>query len=134
MNDMVRLGDWVTLPDKNIDGIVQEITLITVKIKNFDQSISTVPPTLLLTNTFKNWRELNENGEKLVSRSIFIDKTTVKFCSPELIQKIKSEIPLMADYQQPANRTAPTNIQLFRTYMENISIACRKLINRLILK
>ncbi len=118
MNDMVRPGDWITLSDKNIDGIVQEITLITVKVKNFDQSISTIPPTLLLTNTFKNWRELNESGEHLVSKSIVIDKSTVKFCSPELIQKIKDRIPLMADYQIPSATIAPTNIQLFRTYME----------------
>ena len=61
-NDMVRLGDWVTIPSSNANGIVQEITLNTVKIQNFDNTISTIPPYSLVNNSFQNWRGMVESG------------------------------------------------------------------------
>ena len=63
-NDMVRLGDWITLPSGNANGVVQEITLNTVKIQNFDNTISTVPPYSLVSNPFQNWRGMVESGGK----------------------------------------------------------------------
>ncbi|MCD7935383.1 MAG: mechanosensitive ion channel family protein [Tannerellaceae bacterium] len=117
MNDMVRTGDWITLNDNQTDGIVQEITLITVKIKNFDNSISTVPPTLLVTNTFKNWREMLESNGRLAKKSIFVDKASVKFLTPELLTPLQTKYPDIATLATHAG-DQPTNTDLFRSYME----------------
>ncbi len=116
LNDMVRPGDWVTLPDNKTDGIVQEITLITVKIQNFDKSVSTVPPTVLVTNTFKNWREMLESSGRLVQKLIWVDKASVKFVTPELVEKIQTIPSAYADDTNNPDKPA-TNTQLFREYM-----------------
>lgn len=82
-NDMVRLGDWVTIPSSNANGIVQEITLNTVKIQNFDNTISTIPPYSLVNNSFQNWRGMVESGGRRVMKNITLDLTTLKFCTPK---------------------------------------------------
>lgn len=76
-NDMVRLGDWITLPSGNANGVVQEITLNTVKIQNFDNTISTVPPYSLVSNPFQNWRGMVESGGRRVMKNITLDLTTL---------------------------------------------------------
>ena len=98
-NDMVRLGDWITLPSGNANGVVQEITLNTVKIQNFDNTISTVPPYSLVSNPFQNWRGMVESGGRRVMKNITLDLTTLKFCTPEMLDNFRKEIPLLADYQ-----------------------------------
>ena len=107
-NDMVRLGDWVTIPSSNANGIVQEITLNTVKIQNFDNTISTIPPYSLVNNSFQNWRGM---------KNITLDLTTLKFCTPEMLDTFRKEIPLLADYQ-PEEGVIPTNSQVYRVYIE----------------
>lgn len=116
-NDMVRPGDWITLPSSNANGVVQEITLNTVKIRNFDNTISTVPPYTLVNNSFQNWRGMTESGGRRVMKSIFLDLTTIKFCTPEMLDLFRKEIPLLSDYQ-PEKGVIPTNSQLFRIYAE----------------
>ncbi len=116
-NDMVRLGDWVTIPSSNANGIVQEITLNTVKIKNFDNTISTVPPYSLINNSFQNWRGMVESGGRRVMKNITLDLTTLKFCTPEMLDNFRKEIPLLADYQ-PEEGVIPTNSQVYRVYIE----------------
>ena len=116
-NDMVRLGDWVTIPSSNANGIVQEITLNTVKIKNFDNTISTVPPYSLINNSFQNWRGMVESGGRRVMKNITLDLTTLKFCTPEMLDTFRKEIPLLADYQ-PEEGVIPTNSQVYRVYIE----------------
>ena len=116
-NDMLRIGDWIQLSDDSANGIVQEITLNTVKIQNWDNTISTVPPYTLATTTFKNWRGMQESGGRRVDKTIKLDVNTLKFCSNEMIAHIRKEIPLMNDIG-PMDNTMPTNIQLYRIYIE----------------
>lgn len=116
-NDMVRLGDWVTIPSSNTNGIVQEITLNTVKIQNFDNTISTIPPYSLVNNSFQNWRGMVESGGRRVMKNITLDLTTLKFCTPEMLDTFRKEIPLLADYQ-PEEGVIPTNSQVYRVYIE----------------
>ena len=116
-NDMLRPGDWITVPGSNANGIVQEITLNTVKIQNFDNTISTIPPYTLVNNSFQNWRGMVESGGRRVMKSIFLDLNTIKFCTPEMLDNMRKEIPLLADYK-PDEGVTPTNSQMFRVYVE----------------
>lgn len=116
-NDMLRIGDWVQLSDGSANGIVQEITLNTVKIQNWDNTISTVPPYTLVNTTFKNWRGMQESGGRRVDKCIRLDMDTLKFCTNEMIMQIRKNIPLMNDIGLIDN-TMPTNAQLYRLYIE----------------
>lgn len=116
-NDMVRLGDWITLPSSNANGIVQEITLNTVKIQNFDNTISTVPPYTLVSNSFQNWRGMAESGGRRVMKNIILDLNTINFCTPETLDGFRKDIPLLADYK-PEEGVIPTNSQVYRVYIE----------------
>ena len=116
-NDILRIGDWIQLPNGVANGTVEEITLNTVKIRNWDETISTVPPYTLVNNSFQNWRGMQESGGRRVNKNIYLDMTTLKFCTPEDLDAIRKNIPLMADYQ-PAEGEVPTNSQLYRIYIE----------------
>ena len=116
-NDMLRPGDWITVPGSNANGIVQEITLNTVKIQNFDNTISTIPPYTLVSASFQNWRVMVESGGRRVMKSIFLDLNTIKFCTPDMLNTFRKEIPLLADYK-PDEGVTPTNSQMFRVYVE----------------
>ena len=116
-NDMLRPGDWITVPGSNANGIVQEITLNTVKIQNFDNTISTIPPYTLVSASFQNWRDMVESGGRRVMKSIFLDLNTIKFCTPDMLNTFRKEIPLLADYK-PDEGVTPTNSQMFRVYVE----------------
>ena len=115
--DMLRPGDWITVPGSNANGIVQEITLNTVKIQNFDNTISTIPPYTLVSASFQNWRGMVESGGRRVMKSIFLDLNTIKFCTPDMLNTFRKEIPLLADYK-PDEGVTPTNSQMFRVYVE----------------
>ena len=116
-NDMLRPGDWITVPGSNANGIVQEITLNTVEIQNFDNTISTIPPYTLVSASFQNWRGMVESGGRRVMKSIFLDLNTIKFCTPDMLNTFRKEIPLLADYK-PDEGVTPTNSQMFRVYVE----------------
>ena len=116
-NDMIRIGDWIQLPDGSANGIVQEITLNTVKIQNWDNTISTVPPYTLVNTTFKNWRGMQESGGRRVDKTIKIDMSTLKFCTPEMIARINQQIPLMEKIES-TDIDKMTNVQLYRQYIE----------------
>ena len=116
-NDMLRPGDWITVPGSNANGIVQEITLNTVKIQNFDNTISTIPPYTLVSASFQNWRGMVESGGRRVMKSIFLDLNTIKFYTPDMLNTFRKEIPLLADYK-PDEGVTPTNSQMFRVYVE----------------
>ena len=116
-NDMLRIGDWIQLPNGVANGTVEEITLNTVKIRNWDETISTVPPYTLVNNSFQNWRGMQESGGRGGDKKIYLDMTTLKFCTPEDLDAIRKNVPLMADYQ-PAEGEVPTNSQLYRIYIE----------------
>lgn len=114
-NDMLRIGDWVTLPNGSADGVVQEITLNTVKIQNWDNTITTIPPYTMVNSTFQNWRGMQESGGRRVDKRIWLDLDTVRFCPADEVERLKQDFPLLADY---APESQPTNSQLYRTYIE----------------
>ena len=114
-NDMLRIGDWVQLSDGSANGIVLEITLNTVKIQNWDNTISTIPPYTLVNTTFKNWRGMQESGGRRVDKSIKLDMNTLQFCTDEMLARIRQEIPLMKEVDY---KDGMTNAQLYRIYIE----------------
>ena len=116
-NDMVRLGDWIQLPDGSANGIVQEITLNTVKIQNWDNTISTIPPYTLVNTTFKNWRGMQDSSGRQVDKTIKLDMHTLRSCTDEEINRIRQRIPLMSDWDF-SSKEMPTNVQLYRVYIE----------------
>ena len=115
-NDMIRIGDWIQLSDGSANGIVLEITLNTVKIQNWDNTISTVPPYTLVNTTFKNWRGMQESGGRQVDKTIKLDMSTLKFCTPEMIIRIRQQIPLMEKIEL-TDMDKLTNVQLYREYI-----------------
>ncbi len=88
-NDMVRIGDWVALPKFGADGNVTEITLTTVKVQNWDKTITTVPTYSLISDSFKNWRGMSESGGRRICRSLNIDVNTIRFCTPEMLERFR---------------------------------------------
>lgn len=135
-NQMVKIGDWITMPSKSADGTVMEITLNTVKVQNFDKTIVTIPTYALISESFQNWKGMEESGGRRIARSIFIDLKSVKFCDHEMLEKFK-RIKLIQDYisdkqididkhnaelgiddNDKVSRRNLTNIGVFRKYIE----------------
>lgn len=116
-NNMIRLGDWIEMPDGSADGIVEEITLNTVKVRNWDNTISTIPPYTLISSPFKNWRGMMESSGRRVNKRIMLDVTTIKMCSEDMVSAICSRIPMMKDYAPEPGADLPTNSQLYRIYI-----------------
>lgn len=86
-NDMLRPGDWITMPKYGADGVVFEVNLTTVKVRNWDNTTVTVPPYTLVSDSFQNWRGMFESDGRRIKRSINIDMTSVRFCTPEEMKK-----------------------------------------------
>ena len=135
-NDMVRIGDWISMPRFNADGDVFEISLTTVKIRNFDKTISYVPPYSLISESFQNWRGMQETGGRRIKRSIHIKQSSIRFIENDeelnkfkriqsvanYIDKRSAEIDkynkeIGADKSIPVNGRNLTNMGLFRTYV-----------------
>jgi Small-conductance mechanosensitive channel len=89
INDMVRIGDWIVVSGNGADGVVQEINLTTVKVQNFDNTITTIPTYSLVSNSFTNWRGMADSGGRRIMRSVNIDVDTIRFCTPEMLEKYK---------------------------------------------
>ena len=87
-NNMLKLGDWITMPGRNIDGTVTEMTLYTVKVENFDKTILTVPTYALISESFQNWKGMQEAGVRRIKREIRIDVRSITFLTPELLDRI----------------------------------------------
>lgn len=122
-NNMVRLGDWIQMPDGSANGNVEEITLNTVKVRNWDNTLTMIPPYTLVTTPFKNWRGMQESGGRRADKCIYIDMNTLEICSMDMMDDIRKAVPLMDSYfrslpedSKPCSEM--TNIQLFRTYIE----------------
>lgn len=96
-NDMVRLGDWITMPKYGADGNVTEINLTTVKIENFDKTITTVPTYALISDSFQNWRGMMDSGGRRIKRSILLKANSIRFLEPDEIDALR-EIRLLRPY------------------------------------
>lgn len=116
-NDMLRPGDWITMPKYGANGDVLEVSLTTVKVRNFDKTITTIPPYALVSDSFQNWRGMRETGGRRIKRSIFIDMTTVHFCSEK--EKIMFASRGWIDEAQAKPETQVVNLYVFRNYLQN---------------
>ncbi|MFT5846274.1 mechanosensitive ion channel family protein [Psychroserpens sp.] len=89
INDMVRIGDWITFEKYGADGDVTEINLATVKVQNFDKTITTIPTYALISDSFKNWRGMSQSGGRRIKRSIILKATSIKYLTNDNIEKLK---------------------------------------------
>ena len=96
-NNMLSVGDWITVPKHGADGTVIEVSLNTVKVQNFDKTITTLPPYVLVKDSFQNWKGMVDSNGRRVKRHINIDMSSVKFCSQEMIERFK-KIDLLKEY------------------------------------
>jgi len=135
-NRMLKEGDWIEMPKYGANGDVIDITLTTVKVRNFDRTITNIPTYALITDSFKNWRGMQESGGRRIKRAINIDIGSIRFCTPEMTARY-SKIRYIAEYMQmknqeigqynkglgedvndPANSRRLTNIGTFRAYIK----------------
>jgi miniconductance mechanosensitive channel len=134
---MVREGDWIEMPKYGADGDVIEVTVNTVKVRNWDKTISTIPTYALIADSFKNWRGMSESGGRRIKRSICIDMNTVQFADEEMLKKFQA-MDLLKDYVQQkqkdidsanseqgidlsatvVNGRRQTNLGIFRAYLQ----------------
>ena len=113
-NDMLRPGDWITMPKYGADGDVIEVSLTTVKVRNWDKTITTVPPYALVNDSFQNWRGMFDMGGRRVKRSINIDMNTVRFCTEEELKHFKQQ-PWMEGFEETGKEEV--NLYIFRHYV-----------------
>ena len=136
-NDMLRVGDWIEMPQVNADGDVIDIALHTVKVQNWDKTITTIPTKRFITDPFKNWRGMQESGGRRIKRALYLDLTSVHFLSDEEIARLRRFMLLdeyldrkdqelqdwntkLAEYgKDPVNTRRITNIGSFRAYVEH---------------
>lgn len=135
-NNMVKLGDWVTVPKHNADGTVVDITLNTVKVQNWDKTIATIPTYSLVSESFNNWKGMEESGGRRIKRSVLIDVNTIKFCDVDMLSRFE-KFDLIRDYviekekelrEYNKQKNLPdddyisgrhqTNVGIFRRYLE----------------
>ena len=114
-NDMLRPGDWIEAPKHGVNGIVEDVSLTTVKVRNWDMTIVTVPPYSLVSDSFQNWRGMHDRGGRRVKRAINIDLNTVRFMNDDELNAMKSE-KWMENYASPSQPVV--NLHLFRYYIE----------------
>lgn len=115
-NNMLKVGDWIKMPKYGVDGTVTEVTLNTVKVRNWDNTVATLPPYLLVSDTFENWNAMRESGGRRIRRSINIDMHSVSFCTPEMLEKFQ-KMELLKDYFSQVHPDPLTNLGVFRAYL-----------------
>ena len=116
INDMLRPGDWITLPKFGADGEVIEVTLTTVKVQNWDKTITTIPPYMLVSDSFQNWRGMWDYGGRRVKRSVYIDMHSVAFCSKEQLAQFAAN-GWLDNIEQESGEVV--NLTVFRNYLED---------------
>ncbi|MFC1513107.1 mechanosensitive ion channel family protein [Thermodesulfobacteriota bacterium] len=134
-NDMVRIGDWIEAPQYGADGDVIDVSIHTVKVRNWDKTIATIPTYGLVSDSFKNWRGMQESGGRRIKRALYLDMNSVTFCNDEMLYRFK-KIEMLRDYiagrqeeinnhnlggnidtSLPVNGRCQTNIGVFRAYV-----------------
>ncbi len=100
--DLVKIGDWIEIPSLGVDGDVMDMALHTIKVRNFDKTITTVPTNKLIEQSFKNWRGMQDTGSRRIKRSIHIDVSSIKFLSDEMLQRFE-KFQLITDYLNDKN-------------------------------
>lgn len=135
-NKMVRIGDWIEMPKYGANGNVTDISLTTVKVQNWNKTITTIPTYALITDYFKNWRGMEESGGRRIKRSINIDMNSIKFCTPDMLERFR-KIEYVSEYVEKTesalneynkrknidnsvlvNGRRQTNFGVFRAYLK----------------
>lgn len=134
-NDLIKEGDWVEVPSYDADGEVLNINLHTIKIQNWDMTLSIIPTYKIVEVSYKNWRGMTESGGRRIKRSVIIDMNSIRFCTPAMLEKyavvdllaedIKAKQALIQEYQQttgshfdfPLDGPQITNVQVYRDYI-----------------
>ena len=115
-NDMLRPGDWISMPKYGADGDVIEVTLTTVKVQNWDKTITTIPPYALVSDSFQNWRGMHECGGRRIKRSVYIDMRSITFSTDEQMKEFEKRGWL--EGLERADKFV-VNLHVFRNYLEN---------------
>lgn len=115
-NDMLKKGDWIVMDSSGANGEVIDISLTTVKVRNWDNTVTTIPPYALISSSFQNYQPMRHSGGRRISRSILIDAASVRFCTPEEIADLQKEGWLDSDTFDP--EVKQINLQLLRCYLE----------------
>ncbi len=115
-NDMLRPGDWISMPKYGADGDVEEVTLTTVKVRNWDKTITTIPPYALVSDSFQNWRGMQESGGRRVKRSVYIDMRSITFCTDEQMAEFERRGWLEGVEREDK---FVVNLHVFRNYLED---------------
>lgn len=134
-NDMIRIGDWIEMPKYEADGTVIDLSLTTVKVQNFDNSVTSVPAYALVSDSFINWRGMEKTGARRIKRALYIDVSGIRLCDDQMLEKF-SKIELIKSYIQtktqeineynqknntdlsvPVNGRHLTNLGIFRIYI-----------------
>lgn len=115
-NDMLRPGDWISMPKYGADGDVLEVTLTTVKVQNWDKTITTIPPYALISDSFQNWRGMRECGGRRIKRSVYLDMRSITFCTEEQHKEFEKR-----NWLEGVEREDKfvVNLHIFRNYLEN---------------
>lgn len=134
-NNMLKIGDWIEMPSHKADGDVIDITLNTVKVQNWDKTITTIPTYALVSESFTNWKGMKEAGGRRIKRSVYIDVNTIKFCDAEMLQRFQ-KFEIIKDYvigkekeirefnkkynlsDEDISGRRQTNVGVFRKYLE----------------
>ena len=139
-NDMIRVGDWIEMPKFEADGDVIDVSIHTVKVQNWDMTITTIPTYALVSNAFKNWRGMSQSGGRRIKRALCLDMNSIRFCTPEMLEKF-SKFSSVKEYLQKkqdevllynkehdldggsmSNGHQQTNIGIFRAYLKSYLI------------
>ena len=115
VNDMLRPGDWIAMPKYGADGDVIEVSLTTVKVQNWDKTITTIPPYALVSDSFQNWRGMQESGGRRVKRAVYIDMGSIQFCTEDQMKEFEAK-----GWFDGVERVDgfPVNLHIFRNYLE----------------
>jgi small-conductance mechanosensitive channel len=116
-NKMIQIGDWIQLQDGSANGTVEEITLNTVKVRNWDNTVSMVPPYTLVSTPFKNWRGMQESGGRRADKMIYLDVNSLEICSEDMVADIIKEFPVLKEPLAGCKADSLTNAQIYRTYI-----------------
>lgn len=121
INNMVMVGDWISMPARGADGDVIDVSLTTVKVQNFDKTITTIPTYALISDSFTNWRGMKESGGRRIKRALHVDLRTIQFADEELLRRFK-RIRILRDYLDE-------KLQEIQKYNENVGEDLAELIN-----
>lgn len=121
VNNMLKVGDWISMPSRGIDGVVEEVALTIVKVRGWDNTLQMLPPYVLISESFDNWQAMRESGGRRIKRSVNFDLTSITFLTPELENRLRQGEQTAELMQLVESQTAEgkeiTNLDLFIRYM-----------------